>query len=103
MKRLSAVSGQPQSMPSLEPHTKSSGLARGVAVTWRGEMTSKLKFAAAIACGMLVGGSTIQLLHAQAKPAAFVIAEITVTDEAGYDVGEKYAKFRVFAVEGMSQ
>ena len=128
-------------------------------------MINKLKFTAAIACGMLVGGGTIQLLHAQVKPPAFVIAEITVTDEAGYkenflkpaqktiaehggkylaggfnktlslagteppnrvvllqfanmdavkewrkegeadlenDVGEKYAKFRVYAVEGVS-
>jgi uncharacterized protein (DUF1330 family) len=129
-------------------------------------MKSIMKTAVAIACGLLVGGGTVQLLHAQAKPPAFVIAEITVTDEAGYkenflkpaqktiadhggkylaggfnktlslagteppnrvvllqfanmdavtewrkegeadlenDVGEKYARFRVYAVEGVSQ
>ena len=129
-------------------------------------MNGRLKIAAAITCGLLVGGSAVQLLHAQAKPAAFVVAEITVTDEAGYndnflkpaqktigdhggkylaggynktlslagsappnrvvllqfanmdavkawrkegeadlenDVGEKYARFRVYAVEGVTQ
>src|SRR5262249_24376304 len=129
-------------------------------------MKSIVKTAIAIGCGLLVGGGTVQLLYAQAKPPAFVIAEITVTDEAGYkenflkpaqktiadhggkylaggfnktlrlagteppnrvvllqfanmeavkewrkegeadlenDVGEKYARFRVYAVDGVSQ
>src|SRR5262249_43656390 len=47
-------------------------------------MKGIVKTAVAICCGLLVGGGAVQLLHAQTKPPAFVIAEITVTDEAGY-------------------
>jgi uncharacterized protein (DUF1330 family) len=129
-------------------------------------MNSALKITAAVACGLLVGGGAVQMLHAQSKPPAFVVAEITVKDLEGYemnflkpaqktitdhggkylaggfnktvslagteppnrvvllqfanmdavkawrkegeadlenDVGEKYAKFRVYAVEGVAQ
>jgi uncharacterized protein (DUF1330 family) len=129
-------------------------------------MRNALKITLAITCGLLVGGGAVQLLHAQAKPPAFVIAEITVKDEAGYnnnflkpvqktiidhggkylaggynktlslsgseppnrvvllqfpnmdaitawrkegeadlenDVGEKYARFRAYAIEGVTQ
>jgi uncharacterized protein (DUF1330 family) len=129
-------------------------------------MKSILKTAAAVACGLVVGGGAIQMLHAQSKPPAFVVAEIAVRDLEGYemnfpkpaqktiaqhggkylaggfnktvtlsgseppnrvvilqfanmdavkawrqegeadlenDVGEKYAKFRVYAVEGIAQ
>jgi uncharacterized protein (DUF1330 family) len=129
-------------------------------------MKSHLKITAAMACGLLVGGGVVQVLHAQTKPPAFVVAEVTVKDETGYnenflppaqktirdhggkylaggynktlslsgseppnrvvllqfanmdavkawrkegeadlenDVGEKYAKFRVYAVEGVTQ
>jgi uncharacterized protein (DUF1330 family) len=129
-------------------------------------MKSILKTAAAVACGLVVGGGAIQMLHAQSKPPAFVVAEIAVRDLEGYemnflkpaqktiadhggkylaggfnktmtlagneppnrvvllqfanmdavkawrkegeadlenDVGEKYAKFRVYAVEGVAQ
>jgi uncharacterized protein (DUF1330 family) len=129
-------------------------------------MKSILKTAAAVACGLVVGGGAIQMLHAQSKPPAFVVAEIVVRDLEGYemnflkpaqktiaehggkylaggfnktvtlsgseppnrvvilqfanmdavkawrqegeadlenDVGEKYAKFRVYAVEGIAQ
>jgi uncharacterized protein (DUF1330 family) len=129
-------------------------------------MKSILKTAAAVACGLLVGGSAVQMLHAQSKPPAFVLAEIAVRDLEGYemnflkpaqktiadhggkylaggfnktvslggteppnrvvllqfanmdavkawrkegeadlenDVGEKYAKFRVYAMEGVAQ
>ena len=129
-------------------------------------MKSVLRISAAIACGVLVGGGAVQLLHAQSKPPAFVVAEIAVRDLEGYemnflkpaqktiadhggkylaggfnktlslagteppnrvvllqfanmdavkawrnegeadlenDVGEKYAKFRVYAVEGVTQ
>ena len=48
-------------------------------------MTSALKISAAIACGLLVGGGAVQMLHAQSKPPAFVVAEITVKDQEGYD------------------
>ena len=129
-------------------------------------MTSALKITAAITFGLLVGGGAVQMLHAQSKPPAFVVAEIAVTDVEGYDenfqkatqkdilnhggkylaggynktvslvgdpppnrvvilqfpnmdavkewreegamdmentIGSKYAKFRIYAVEGVSQ
>ena len=129
-------------------------------------MTSALKITAAITCGLLAGGGAVQMLHAQSKPPAFVVAEIAVRDVEGYDenfqkatqkdilnhggkylaggynktvslvgdpppnrvvilqfpnmdavkewreegamdmentIGSKYAKFRIYAVEGVSQ
>jgi uncharacterized protein (DUF1330 family) len=48
-------------------------------------MTSALKFTAAITFGLLVGGGAVQMLHAQSKPPAFVVAEIAVRDVEGYD------------------
>ena len=129
-------------------------------------MTSALKITAAITFGLLVGGGAVQMLHAQSKPPAFVVAEIAVRDVEGYDenfqkatqkdilnhggkylaggynntvslvgdpppnrvvilqfpnldavkewreegamdmentIGSKYAKFRIYAVEGVSQ
>jgi uncharacterized protein (DUF1330 family) len=129
-------------------------------------MTGSLKITVAIACGLLVGGGAVQLLHAQSKPPAFVVAEVAVKDRDGFEenflkaarkdiadhggkylaggynktlslvgdeppnrvvilqfanmdavkewndqgamdmentVGSKYAKFRIYAVEGMAQ
>ena len=126
-------------------------------------MKSIWKTTVAVACSLLIGGGAVQVLHAQSKPPAFVVAEISVRDQEGYeknflkpaqktiadhggkylaggynktlslsgseppnrvvilqfanmdavkawrtegeadlenDVGEKYAKFRVYAVEG---
>jgi uncharacterized protein (DUF1330 family) len=48
-------------------------------------MKSAAKIIVAIACGLLVGGGAVQLLHAQSKPPAFVVSEIAVRDEKGYD------------------
>jgi len=48
-------------------------------------MKSALKITAAIAFGLLVGGGTVQLLHAQSKPPAFVVSEIAVRDQEGYE------------------
>ena len=48
-------------------------------------MTSALKITVAITCGLLVGGGAVQMLHAQSKPPAFVVAEIAVRDVEGYD------------------
>jgi uncharacterized protein (DUF1330 family) len=48
-------------------------------------MKNALKISAAVACGLLVGGGAVQMLHAQSKPPAFVVAEIAVKDEEGYD------------------
>lgn len=48
-------------------------------------MKNALKIGVALACGLLVGGGTVQLLHAQSKPPAYLVAEIAVKDENGYD------------------
>jgi uncharacterized protein (DUF1330 family) len=48
-------------------------------------MKNASKITAAIACGLLVGGGAVELLHAESKPPAFVVAEIAVRDEEGYD------------------
>jgi uncharacterized protein (DUF1330 family) len=39
---------------------------------------------AVLMVGLLAGGAGVQLLHAQAKPSAFVVTEISVRDEKGY-------------------
>jgi uncharacterized protein (DUF1330 family) len=48
-------------------------------------MKSALNITVAIACGLLVGGGAVQLLHAQSKPPAFVVAEIAVKDKEGFE------------------
>ena len=48
-------------------------------------MKNTLKISMALACGLLVGGGAVQLLHAQSKPPAYLVAEIAVKDEKGYD------------------
>ena len=49
-----------------------------------------MKITEAIACSLLVGGGAVQLLYAQSKPPAFVVAEIAVKDKEGYE--ENYRK-----------
>jgi uncharacterized protein (DUF1330 family) len=49
-------------------------------------MKTAFRFAAAVACGLLIGGGAVQMLHAQSKPPAFVVAEITVRDLEGYEM-----------------
>lgn len=53
-------------------------------------MTGSSKITVAIACGLLVGGGAVQLLHAQSKPPAFVVAEVAVKDRDGF--GENFLK-----------
>ena len=36
-------------------------------------------------CGVLIGGGAVELLHAQTKPPAYVVAEIAVKDKEGYE------------------
>ena len=48
-------------------------------------MKCGLKTLITVACGFLVGGGAVQLLHAQAKPPAYVVAEIAVKDKQGYE------------------
>src|SRR2546430_1073966 len=128
-------------------------------------MKARYTVALSILAGVVVGAAAVQALHAQAKPPAYVVAEIDVTNLGPYDkeyvppaakaiadgggkyivrggesaafygeppkpriaimvfesmekakgafnstaykeakkVGDKYAKFRVYAVEGLSQ
>jgi uncharacterized protein (DUF1330 family) len=48
-------------------------------------MKTALKITAAIACSLLVGGGAVELLHAQSKPPAFVVAEVAVKDKEGFE------------------
>ena len=128
-------------------------------------MKTHYTVALSLLAGLAVGAAAIQVLHAQAKPAAYVVAEIDVINAAPYDkeyvppaakaitdgdgkyivrggettsfygdppksriaimlfesmdkakaafdspafkaakaIGDKYAKFRVYAVEGLPQ
>jgi uncharacterized protein (DUF1330 family) len=61
----------------------------------------------ALLTGAALGGTTVQVLHAQAKPPAFNIAEITITNEDGYNkeylpVAQKLAQASggIFLVRG---
>ena len=47
-------------------------------------MQAKYKIALALAAGLVLGASAIQVLHAQAKPSSYVVAMINVKDEEGY-------------------
>jgi uncharacterized protein (DUF1330 family) len=56
-----------------------------------------LKLAFAVLAGAAIGVGATQMLHAQAKPPAFLIADITVTDESkfkawGERIGPTFAK-----------
>ena len=48
-------------------------------------MHGNLKMTLAIVGSFMLGAGAIQALHAQSKPPAFVVGEITVKDEAGYN------------------
>ena len=45
-----------------------------------------MKTIVGVACGLLVGGGAVQMLHAESKPPAFVVAEIAVSDLEGYEM-----------------
>jgi hypothetical protein len=47
-------------------------------------MNTKIQLAFALLVGVGIGAVAVQGLHAQAKPPAFNIAEITITNEEGY-------------------
>lgn len=48
-------------------------------------MNRHITLGLALLTGAVLGGAAVQGLHAQAKPPAFNIAEITVTNEEGYN------------------
>ncbi len=47
-------------------------------------MKTNYKVAIALVAGAAIGGAAIQGLHAQAKPPAYVVAEIDVTNQDGF-------------------
>lgn len=47
-------------------------------------MKTNYKVAIALVAGAAIGGAAIQGLHAQAKPIAYVVAEVDVTNSEGY-------------------
>jgi uncharacterized protein (DUF1330 family) len=47
-------------------------------------MKTNYKVAIALVAGGAIGGAAIQGLHAQAKPIAYVVAEVDVTNSEGY-------------------
>lgn len=80
-------------------------------------MNRVITIALAMFVGAGLGAAAVQGLHAQAKPPAFNIAEITVTNDEGYNkeyvppivksiaaqaIGDKYATFRGYQIEGVS-
>jgi hypothetical protein len=48
-------------------------------------MKANFKVAIALVAGAAIGGATIQGLHAQATPKAYVVTEIEVIDQAAQD------------------
>jgi uncharacterized protein (DUF1330 family) len=49
------------------------------------DMHGNLKMTIAIVGSFTLGAGAIQALHAQAKPPAFVVAEVAVKDKAGFE------------------
>ncbi len=47
-------------------------------------MNTKYKVALAMTASFALGGLAVQGLHAQAKPAGYYVAEVTVKDQDGY-------------------
>jgi uncharacterized protein (DUF1330 family) len=48
-------------------------------------MQATHKFALVLAAGFALGAGAIQALHAQAKPPAYLVAEVNVRDKASYE------------------
>jgi uncharacterized protein (DUF1330 family) len=49
------------------------------------KMNRTLKMAVVTAASFLLGAGAVQVLHAQAKPPAYLVAEINVRDKTGYE------------------
>ena len=47
-------------------------------------MNSKSKLALALVVGAAIGGAAVQGLHAQSKPPVYLIGQVEVTDQTGY-------------------
>src|SRR5215475_11982979 len=48
-------------------------------------MQARTMMAFAVLSGVVIGGITVETIHAQATPPAYVVAEIDVKDVASYD------------------
>jgi hypothetical protein len=48
------------------------------------DMKSHQKLALALAAGAALGAAAVQAIHAQARPPAYVVGEIDITDPEGY-------------------
>jgi uncharacterized protein (DUF1330 family) len=59
-------------------------------------MKTRYTVALSILAGVAVGAAAVQGLHAQAKPPAYVVAEIDVTNPAPYE--REYVPFAVKAI-----
>ena len=74
-------------------------------------MAAFAKTGPAVLVGVAIGAVSMQVLRAQSKPPAFVIAEVNVRDQDPYTresgfktsqaLGEMYADFRIYGVEGL--
>ena len=64
-------------------------------------MKSNCKIAIAMLFGTLLGGAAVQGIHAQAKPLAYVISEIDVTDKDAY--AKEYVPLAVRALKESGQ
>jgi uncharacterized protein (DUF1330 family) len=47
-------------------------------------MNAKLKIALAVVAGMAFGATAVQVLHAQAKPKAYMVTELQILDEGAW-------------------
>jgi uncharacterized protein (DUF1330 family) len=64
-------------------------------------MKSNYKIAIAMLAGAVLGAAAVQGLHAQAKPPAYVISEIDVTDKEAY--AKEYVPLAVKALKESGQ
>jgi len=64
-------------------------------------MEMKYAVGLSLLAGIALGGTAIQMLHAQAKPPAYVISEIDVTDKEAY--AKEYVPFVVKALKESGQ
>jgi uncharacterized protein (DUF1330 family) len=82
-KRLLADAAQEQTMRDTPLPLRQDGRLQLTSRT-HPEENMKLQLASAMLLGAALGVGAIEMLHAQSKPPAYLISDITVTDEVGY-------------------
>ena len=60
-------------------------ISGNTSLQWEETMKTRYTVALSILAGVAVGAAAVQALHAQAKPPAYVVAEIDVTNAEPYD------------------